>query len=373
MSPRGSRMSRLRQFLQEYGEGVEARDLPRVLGRDATRAFQVLTRDHPEDDQPRKGLRRAWNTTKRLFLGLSYKLSPSRRLLFGGSVLLALLGIQRCEFTVGRFHVDLFGSSLWLILSVLGLVLLVMLELADRVVVRDELEVARQLQAELMPTEPPELPGYEFAFSYRTANTIGGDYYDFVPLADGRLLVAAGDASGHGIAAGLVMAVASSTMKVAADETNDPVRILAMVNAALFRTGGPRAFMTLCAGILDPASGLLEIASAGHPFPLVRRTDGSLDEIGEGCVPLGLRSHVSPKAARVTVGPGELLVFYSDGIPETVDGQGRSFGYDRVQRIVAAGGSAGQVHDRVLAELERFAGDEPPADDRSLVVLRRRT
>ncbi len=100
--------------------------------------------------------------------------------------------------------------------------LLLVLELADRVVVRDELEVARELQRELLPRQAPEVPGYEFAFSYRTANTIGGDYYDFLPLEDGRLVVLMGDASGHGIAAGLLMAIANSALKLGFDADPDP-------------------------------------------------------------------------------------------------------------------------------------------------------
>ena len=130
-------------------------------------------------------------------------------------------------------------------MSITGLVFLLVLELADRVVVRDELEVARELQRELMPQQAPDVPGYSFAFSYRTANTIGGDYYDFLPLPDGRLALIVGDASGHGIAAGLLMAIANSSLKLGLDLDPDPAAVADVVNRALCGTGGTRAFMTL--------------------------------------------------------------------------------------------------------------------------------
>jgi hypothetical protein len=130
--------------------------------------------------------------------------------------LVGLFGIDLDNFPTARVAI-VFS------LSVAGLVLLLVLELADRVVVRDELEVARELQRGLLPRQAPAVSGYDFAFSYQTANTIGGDYYDFLELEDGRLVIVIGDASGHGIAAGLLMAIANSALKLGFDADPDPV------------------------------------------------------------------------------------------------------------------------------------------------------
>jgi len=258
--------TKVQSFVRDYTDGLTASDLKRLVGPEASRAFDVLTREHA-GDEPRGRVRRLWHRTKILFLGLSYKLTPPRRLLFAASLLLALVGL-----VVDSQQPNLGNARVLLSLSVVGLTWLLGLELADRVLVRDELEVARHLQRALLPERPPEVPGWHFAFSSRTANTIGGDYFDLLPLEDGRLAVVVGDASGHGIAAGLLMAIASSTIKLALDTDPAPTAVLSMVNTALYRTGDRRAFMTLFLGLLEPGTGRLEFASAGHPFPVLRRT-----------------------------------------------------------------------------------------------------
>ncbi len=232
-------LGRSQRFFDEYTAGVEPLKIHKVIGREATRAYDVLTRDQPERGEHKGRFACYWDRTRRLFLGLSKKLTPPRRILFALSILFSLLGIWDQDFVIGANEFRIISSPLWLLTAIAGLVLLIILELADRVVIRDELEVARQLQRELIAEHPPDIPGYGFAFSYRTANTIGGDYYEFVPLSDGKLLIAAGDASGHGIAAGLLMAVANSAIKLAADLNKDPAEIASTVNGALFRTGGP--------------------------------------------------------------------------------------------------------------------------------------
>lgn len=364
-------LERIRQFFTDEGAAKDSGPVHRVLGRDAARAFDVLTRDHPLESPDRGAVRRAWDHGRRLFLGLSSKLSPSRRLLFVAAIVAALIGLTKNDVVVNTHEVRIVAAPLLLVLSIAGLVLLLILELADRVVVRDELEVARQLQAELLPKHPPILTGYDFAFSCRTANTIGGDYYQFVHLPDGNLLIAAGDASGHGIAAGILMAVANASLQQAADRDPAPSAVMEMVNGALYRTGGPRAFMTLFCAVLQPASGHLEYVCAGHPFPLLRRCDGTLVELGSGSLPTGIRATLTPSAGATTLAEGDTLVMYSDGVPERMNTTEQAFGFDRLQALVATGGSARQVHDRIVRDLDSFAAGEPPHDDRSLVVVTR--
>jgi hypothetical protein len=345
-------------LVRDYTGGLDVRVAHRELGRDTSRAWGILTRERADESVPKGWLRRFLHRCRIIFLGLSSKLSPVRRMLFAVCLALALIGVQ-----VGR--------PSFLLASVAGLVLLLALELADRIVIRDELEVARELQREILPHTPPAVPGYQFAFSYRTANTIGGDYYDFLPMPNGRLALMVGDASGHGIAAGLIMAIANTTLKMALDTEEHPLAVATMVNRALFRTGGSRAFMTLFCGFLDPTSGRLDYFSAGHPYPMLRRTDGSIVELGEGCLPLGIRDDVSPTPGTVDLEPGDLLLMYTDGIPEAVNQAGAAFGFDRLRDLLVPGGTVTEVHDRVLRELAAFGGELDPVDDRSLVVIAR--
>jgi hypothetical protein len=355
------------RFVRSYTEGMRESEFSRLFEQDAVRAFDVVTREHDRAQEPENDLGRFLHRTRIFFLGLSFKLSPPRRLLFAICVVLALIGVLSVDFG----NIVTVRNAVVFLLSIAGLVLLLVLELADRVVVRDELEVARELQRELLPRKGPDVPGYEFAFSYRTANTIGGDYYDFLHLEDGRLVIVMGDASGHGIAAGLLMAIANSALKLGFDTDSDPAAAAKLVNKALCRTGGRRAFMTLFCGVLETDSGRLSFVCAGHPFPFLRRADGTITELGTGALPLGIRMELELELNDAIIAPDDTLLLYTDGVVETLNAAGDSFGFERLQKELALGGSGAVIHDRVLRELDRYRGDEPVYDDRSLVVIRR--
>jgi serine phosphatase RsbU (regulator of sigma subunit) len=331
------------------------RQLPKHWGRDWRRAYSILTRDETTEARP-KGW---WAKTRALYRGVKAKLSPARRTLLVICLILAFLGLDEER------------DTRYILAAFVGLAFLLLLELADRTRSRDELEVARRLQRDLLPREHPPLSGYEFAFSYRAANTIGGDYYHFLPVEGGRVALLVGDASGHGMAAGLLMAISDTTLHIALETDPSPLAVAALLNRTLARTGGTRAFMSLFYGLLDPDSGRLDHVCAGHPFPLLRRADGGLVQLGMGSFPLGLRDPLRLEAETVEIATGDLLVLYTDGIPEAVDKNGESFGYERFERAVQSGATAQEVHDRLLAELTRFQGEEPLLDDCSLVVMRR--
>lgn len=362
-------ITKAERYLRSSKAGLEAGELQRLFDRDAPHAFDVVTREHQAAEEPTGGLWRFLYRARILFVGLASKLSPPRRLIFALCIVFALWGMTDLDLDLGN------GAGVRVaflsLLSVAGLVFLLVLELADRVVVRDELEVARELQRGLLPTDPPDLEGYEFAFSYRTANTIGGDYYDFLPLPDGRLALVIGDASGHGIAAGLLMAIANSALKLGFDHQPDPLAATQFVNRALVRTGGPRAFMTLFCAVLEPSSGNLTYACSGHPYPLLRRKDGSIEELGSGALPLGVRDRLEASTGVASMQPGDTLLLYTDGVVETVNTDGESYGYERVVEILKPGGDSRTLHDRLMQSVTAFRGEEPVYDDISVVVVRR--
>ena len=357
---------RAERFVRDYTGGVGAGDLRRLFDRDAAHAFGVVTREH-DGAEPKGKVGRFFHRAKILFLGLSFKLSPPRRVLFGVSIFLSLLALQNLDVAMnagGQF-------VLFHLVGIAGLVFLILLELADRIVVRDELEVARELQHDLLPKDPPKVEDWEFVFSYRTANTIGGDYYDFIPLEDGRLAVVIGDASGHGIAAGLLMAIASSALKLAIDVDPTPAAVARFVNRALCRSGTNRAFMTLFYGLLDPGTGRMDFVVSGHPYPMLRRSGGEIIELGEGGLPLGIREDVSSPTGEIEIRQGDQLLLHTDGIAETLDPSGDDYGYDRLRRTLEFGGSSKAIHDRIVREMVSFQGDAVTLDDRSLVVVSR--
>ncbi len=368
-------VKRLQGFFRDYTQGLESRDLKRLFDRDAAQAYAVLTREHSQEPEPEKRLRRFFFRARIAFLGISYKLSPPRRLLFGVSVLAFFLGLFSGPLVFHRgktLTISLDYSPFWFVVSIGCLTFLLALELVDRVRVRDELEIARELQRDLLPRELPAVPGYLFAHSYRTANEVGGDFYGLVRLPDGRLALMVADASGHGMASGLVMAIANATWRTALDLDPSPERVIALLNRTLCRTGTTRTFMSAFYGLLDPGTGVMEYVCAGHPFPLLRRAGGRTEELGNGGFPLGIRDPLPIASHTVTIEPGDLLLLYTDGLPEALDAQGgTAFGYEKVQAALQLGGTPQQVHDAIRHSFDLHVGDEVLRDDLTLLVMAR--
>lgn len=368
-------LDQARGFVRDYTSGLNVHEVRRLFDREAPAAYRVLARDQKEADSQDE-VTRYLQMARVVFLGISARLSPTRRALFALSLVALLwasvtaLGLRIRTFAPVDFLVN--QPALWYLLGAAGLLFLLTVELVDRVRVRDELEVARELQRDLMPRQAPSLAGYSFTHSYRTANEVGGDYYDFIALADGRFALVVGDASGHGIAAGLLMAIANATLKTAIEIDPAPLEVTRLLNATLCRTGDRRAFMTLFYAVLDPEDGGLEYVCAGHPFPLVRRVGGAVEELGEGSLPLGMRHESSLPHGRITLDQGDLLVMFTDGLAEATDPSGKhSFGFERLRELTAAGGPAGEIHRRILDTFDAHAGSGPLTDDLTLVIVGR--
>ncbi len=375
MAPPKRPAPNLRELVRHYGEGLSGDELKRLFDREAPQAYEVLTRDQ-EEPEPEEGFQRFLHRARLLFLSISYKLTPARRVLFGAALLFLFFNLLDFSFSAGDvdskgWEVEIDASPLWGALAGFSLLLLLALEMVDKVRVRDELEVARQLQTDLLPRAAPELAGYRFAHSYRTANTVGGDYYDFLPLPDGRLAVVVGDASGHGMAAGLVMAIAHATLRTAIDVDPACDRVQAMLNRTICRTGDRRTFMSLFYGLLEPATGAFVYCCAGHPFPLLRKANGDLLELGTGSFPLGLQDPLPAQVQETRLEPGDRLLLYSDGLPEAIDVEGRAFSFERLRTLSAEEGSPQVVHDRILADFDRHTSQSPIRDDLTLVVIER--
>lgn len=359
--------ARLRDTLRELAQGVDSRGIGRLFNQEAPTALRQLAGERSAEDQQGKGLKRLFADARDVLVGLLRRLSPPRRLLFAAALLATGLGAFDLELVMKEdVHVD--SSPFWFMVAITSLLLLLALELVDRVRVRDEIEVARVLQRDLLPKEVHPPAGWRISHQYCTANEIGGDYYDFLPLEDGRFAFAIGDASGHGIGAGLLMTIGSVSLGAALEVDPSPKAVLASVNRILCRTGGSRAFLTLFYGLLDPRTGILEWANAGHPFPLLRRASGEVLELGRGSLPLGLRRKGAWASEQTRIEPGDLLVLYSDGIPEARGAAG-DFGFDRLRQEVARGGLPESLHYHLWSELVRHLGEEPLRDDATLVLL----
>src|SRR5215204_4692748 len=245
-------------------------------------------------------------------------------------------------------------------------------EARERERIEQELRVARQIQQALLPETIPELDGWRIATYYGPATEVGGDFYDFLELEDGRLGLVVGDATGYGMPAALVMATTRGMLRAVVQSSESPGEVLARVNEALVADIPPSTFVTCFYGILDPESGRLRYANAGHNLPC-RRHNGQADELRARGMPLGLMPGMFYEEKEAVLDSGDSVLFYSDGLVEVHDPQREMFGFPRLRRLVAEhAAEQGSLVDYLMDELRSFTGDRwEQEDDITLLTLRR--
>jgi PAS domain S-box-containing protein len=246
-------------------------------------------------------------------------------------------------------------------------------EAQERERIEQELRIARVIQHTLLPKSAPELGGYQIAAYYRPAREVGGDFYDFLELEDGRLGLVVGDASGKGIPAAMVMANTRSVLRTIAQGGDlAPGQVLAEANEILYPDILANMFVTCFYGVLEPESGRLRYANAGHDLPYERH-DGRVDKLRARGMPLGLMPDMGYEEKEAVLAAGDDLLFYSDGLVEAHDPKGEMFGFSRLQDLVRAHRSGdSSLIAFLLSELARFAGEGwEQEDDITLVTLQR--
>src|SRR5215204_2885968 len=245
-----------------------------------------------------------------------------------------------------------------------------MLDQERRERVEQELEVARRIQQASLPKEVPTLEDWQIAPYYQPAKEVGGDFYDFLELADGRLGVMVGDATGKGVPAALMMASTRSTLRAVAQASESPGDALRRVNDPLATDIPPNMFVTCFYAILDPHSGRLSYANAGHDLPYLHR-NGEAEELRARGMPLGLMPGMGYEEGGVSLGEGGCVLFYSDGLVEAHDPQGGMFGFPKLRALVAEHGENRSLGNLLLEELYSFTGEEwEQEDDITLLTLR---
>src|SRR5215204_326620 len=244
-------------------------------------------------------------------------------------------------------------------------------EARERERIEQELQVARRIQQELLPDSIPKLDGWRLATYYGPAREVGGDFYDFLELSSGRLGLVVGDATGHGMPAALVMASTRGMLRAVVQSLESPGEVLARVNEALVADIPLSTFVTCFYGVLDPESGRLVYANAGHNLPCRRHNDQA-DELRARGMPLGLMPGTGYEEKEAVLEKGDSTLFYSDGLVEAHDPQREMFGFPRLRRLVAEHAEEGSLVDFLMDELRSFTGDGwEQEDDITLVTLHR--
>jgi sigma-B regulation protein RsbU (phosphoserine phosphatase) len=293
-----------------------------------------------------------------LFWAIVTKLTPARRV-----VLLA--GLVMLFWPAGELH--FYGGLL--------ILLVLILELADRITMKRDLEIAREIQLWLVPSAPPLLPGLDIAFATRPANTVAGDYYDVFPRAAGRTLIVIADVAGKSIPAALLMATFQASLRTLEANGCSLAELTAGLNRYLsaHSRGGLR-FTTAFLGEFDSGSGYLSYINAGHNAPVLLRTAAPpVERLEAGGVPLGIYPDAAYECGRVAFSPGDLLLLFTDGVVEAVNAREEEYGEPRLLAFLQAnrGGGAMEVVHRLMQQVETFVAGAPQHDDMTCVVLRR--
>jgi serine phosphatase RsbU (regulator of sigma subunit) len=386
MAQAARQAGRGREFFRSYTQDLTPDELQRMFTREAREAYQFFARGI--DQQSLAELpwhKRGPAYLRLLFLAFTLKLSPARRLVYGVAMVLAIFGLLELfrGFRVAELPAGLISLPLpmpsWsagtipLLLGFVLLNLLVMMEVADRLSLKNDLEVAREIQHAMLRHETYRAAGVEAHGQTRPANTVGGDFYEVLPLEDGRVVVAIGDVAGKGSPAALLMALLLAILRTLLDESLEPAELVTRLNGQIARHAPPSRFITLFLAVYDPATGRLEYVNAGQNPPLLRRTGGSFERLATGGIALGLSRRAVYAPSVTTLMPGEVLVLYSDGVTEAESPDGSAFDEAGLERVVEArrDATAPDLCAAVLRAVEQHAEDTRFADDLTLLALRR--
>lgn len=236
-----------------------------------------------------------------------------------------------------------------------------------------ELELATEIQQRFQPSSPPKLDGYEFQGISFSCYEIGGDYYDFIPIENNKMIVALGDVSGKGTAAALLMSSLHAAIHAQATSNRPLADMITSVNQYLAENTPSNRFVTLFIAELDPATGKLRYINAGHNPPLIGRSTGMIEQLSSGGFPLGILPSAEFEVGETQLGNGEVLIVYSDGVSEANNLQEEEFGLDRLTEVVRRNlsSSAAGIRDRVESALSSFTQTAPANDDITLVIVKR--
>jgi sigma-B regulation protein RsbU (phosphoserine phosphatase) len=371
--PRPVTSSRLSNFWQRVSEGRRIDDLWSQFAADARSSYGFYGKDVDWDqvNQLRRW-RRPFHVVKQLFWAMMNKLTPARRVMF--LLALGFLFFSGIKIQSGHDTITLQTEFL----SALLFLLLLSLELADKITMKRDLEIAREIQAWLVPSTPPSIPDAEVAFYTRAQNSVAGDYYDaFYPTddasADGKLMLVMADVAGKSVPAALLMATLQASLRTIASEGLPLGELAIRLNhyACAHSLGGQR-FTTAVLAEFDPATRRLTYVNAGHNSPIIRRGDSSTERLESGSLPLGITPEATFPSAEVTLQPGDTLVLFTDGVVEAFNSAGEEFSDNRWLNIIRGlpNLNAQQTLQSLMKSVEDFVGPTRQSDDITCLVLR---
>ena len=377
-----------RQFWDSYTKDLTADDFQRLFTRDAREAYDYFARGiDPDAFRELPWHRRLLMQCRLFFVAFTARLSPARRALFGIAMVFAFIGMLYLSEGLGMMRVPLIPffvnvpipwpvwteGTFWLLGGFVLVNLLVLLEVADRLTLKHDLEIAREIQLAMLPQDTFVAGSIEVAGHTRPANTVGGDLYDIVRLDEDRVMVVLGDVSGKGSPAALLMALLLAMLRTLAPDDLPPPILVERLNRLVYEQAPGTRFITLFLAIVDLRTGSVSYVNAGQTPPLLRRHDGSVEKLATGGIALGMFDASTYEQAETDLAPGDLLVAYSDGITEAENRAGQPFDEDGLEQAVHtyASSPAPDLARTLFTVVERHAGDVKLADDLTVLVVKR--
>lgn len=365
----------IRAFWQRISDGIAIQQLWPQFQRETRASYQLYSKEVEwKRAQGESGWKRFWRVAKAMFWAMMMKLSPGRRILFLIALVLLVLNgpdIHYRQIEIQLPNLAFFGG--------IALLILLALELADRVTMKRDLEIAKDIQSWLMPVQPPRIPGIDIAFATRAANTVAGDYYDAflrsIAAEDSkdRLLIIVADVAGKSVPAALLMATLQASLRTLSVQPTSPLELIEGLNRyACEQNLGRHRFTTAFLAELELATGRLTYVNAGHNWPVLRRGSGVIERLRTGGLPLGIMTNRPYECSQTMLQPGDLLLIFTDGVIEAENDREEEYGETRMLGTIsgAPGASAADLIKRLMASVEAFVGLAPQHDDITCLVLR---
>ena len=389
-----SKSGAVKAFVSTYTQDLTTEDFGKLFTRETPEAYRFFARGVNLTELD--GLpwwQKVLKYVQGFFMAFTMRLSPARRAIYGLALVASVLGVLELFqgfglmtvrmppffFRIGMPAPIFQDGTLWLLSGFLLLNLLVLLEVADRLSLKRDLEVAREIQNAMLPNGTWSGPGVEAFGLTQPANTVGGDFYDILPRPDGTVLVAVGDVAGKASPAALLMALLLAMLRTLVDEDLELTALVQRLNKQVVRQAPPSRFITLFLASYTPASGHLRFVNAGQTPPLLRRQNGAIERLSTGGVALGMFEGSTFEAGETNLCEGDALVMYSDGITEAETPDGQPFDEAGLERTLAlhAGAyqtsAAADLGRAVFSAVERHRRDRRLADDLTVLVLSRVT
>ena len=369
---------RVNRFWQRVTEGMQLSQLWTQFRTDAQSSYRLYSK---EVDATRVAgvphSKHFFSIASQFFWAIVEKLTPARRVLLLVALLLVIIPGGEWSWETKSGTVKVFALDFHFYGGMLMFALLI-LEVADRVVMKRDLQIAKEIQAWLLPAAPPQIPGLEIAFTTRPANTVAGDYYDVfarpgAASAGETFLIAVADVAGKSVPAAMLMATFQASLKTLSGTEGSLTELVTRMNHyACSNSQNGRRFTTAFIAEFDPVTRRLTYVNAGHNDPILRRQSGMIERLGIGGMPLGIMNDAVYQAGEVTIQTGDWLVAFTDGVVEAENSAQQEYGEQRFLMMLHSGVmlAPSMLLNSIMVDLDRFVGSAPQHDDVTCMLLR---